>query len=47
MAANLPPPSGAKEPDGKESTTIRFEWTLRGLANIFEGRYVCTLAYIR
>lgn len=26
--------------DAKESTTIRFEWTLRGLKNLFETRYV-------
>ena len=26
--------------DAKESTTIRFEWTLRGLKNLFENRLV-------
>ena len=45
MAVNLPS-SGTKDPDGKESTTIRFEWTLRGLANIFESRYACAPAHM-
>ena len=26
--------------DAKESTTIRFEWTLRGLKNLFDNRFV-------
>ena len=26
--------------DAKESTTIRFEWTLRNLKNLFENRLV-------
>ena len=40
MATNLS--TSVKESDGKESTTIRFEWTLRGLGNIFENRYAYT-----
>ncbi|KAI0771133.1 hypothetical protein BD413DRAFT_551210 [Trametes elegans] len=31
------PQPPADIPDAKESTTIRFEWTLKGLKSIFEG----------
>ena len=48
--------NGAKQDptaaDAKESTTIRFEWTLRNLKNLFENRlapilflFVCVLGW--
>ena len=39
MAANAQ--AAVKDNEGKESTTICFEWTLRGLANVFESRCAC------
>ena len=32
--------------DAKESTTIRFEWTLRNLKNLFENRFVLPILHI-
>ena len=36
----MKPSQDAAAADAKESTTIRFEWTLRGLKNLFENRLV-------
>ena len=31
----------------QESSSITFEWTLRGLKNLFESRYVCGCDVLR
>lgn len=33
------------ETDNQESTAVTFEWTLRGLKNIFESRYIIVLTW--
>lgn len=38
--AGAVPPTATAVDDAKESTTLRFEWTVRGLKNLFEGRLV-------
>lgn len=38
--AGAVPPTVTAVDDAKESTTLRFEWTVRGLKNLFEGRLV-------
>ncbi|KAL1950799.1 hypothetical protein VTO73DRAFT_5923 [Trametes versicolor] len=35
--AGAVPPTATAVDDAKESTTLRFEWTVRGLKNLFEG----------
>ena len=48
-STNMPSPSAKtnnSNSDGKESTTIKFEWTLRDLKNIFDKRSAA-LSYLR
>lgn len=43
--AGAVPPTATAVDDAKESTTLRFEWTVWGLKNLFEGRLVIDRTY--